>query len=178
MKLHDLNQVTQSRLTGGSDYMWKCWPDARFAEYEYETPDGTIYCSAVFNTLTQEVYEVNLSDGADLNLHHRWLNPLYSKAYRKEAKKRGIDADKAWDDVMWIDLPESEMLAKIAKYFTGNGEVSKDVPRVSEVEVDLTDAEILRLALQAHRRNITINQLVTEILERAIQAAEQEQENE
>ena len=44
-----------------------------------------------------------------------------------------------------------------------------------EVPLELSDVDILAIALEAHRRDITLNEMVVIILERAIAAANYEE---
>ena len=36
MKLNQINEAMNHQITGGSEYQWQCFPDARFLDYESE----------------------------------------------------------------------------------------------------------------------------------------------
>ena len=46
--------------------------------------------------------------------------------------------------------------------------MEKETDKRENVEIDLSNIEILQLALEAHRRDITLNKMVEIILEEAI----------
>lgn len=173
MYISDLNETFDHRISGGDNYLWDCWPNARFIEYKSDYA----YVSAVFNTETQEVYEVNIStDDATWTPNispYRWLNPDFKDEYLAEAKSRKIDPNTAWDDTKWCDLETvDDFLEKAYEVFNGNSEFDKRI----EVPIDLKDDEILKIALMAHERDITLNQMVEEILQLAISRHKEENE--
>ncbi len=163
----DLNDAFDHKISGGDNYCWTCWDNARFIEYKSEYA----YVNAVFNTVTQEIYQVEI----DVNTNtwepndvrpYRWLNPDYKQAYLDEAESRNVDPNQAWDDVKWYDLETAEdFLEKATAIF--NGDESFD--RRIQVPLDLPDSDILKIALMAHERDITLNQMVEEMLRRVIE---------
>lgn len=166
MYLSDLNETLDHRISGGDEYLWKCYPNGRFLEYKSDYA----YVSAIFNTETQEVYEVTVS--IDSNTWepdvrpYRWLNPEFKDAHDTEAKDRNVNPSIAWDDVKWCDLETSEdFLLKAASLFNGDDSFDKRV----EIPLDLDDDTILKIALMAHDRDITINKMVEELLMIAIE---------
>jgi len=34
MHLSQINEITDHRITSGSEYQWQCYPDARYLDYE------------------------------------------------------------------------------------------------------------------------------------------------
>jgi hypothetical protein len=173
MYVYDLNEAFDHKISGGDNYLWDCYPNARFLEYKSDYS----YVSAVFNTETQEVYEVNVSidtDTWDPDIRpYRWLNPEYKQAYLDEAESRNIDPNQAWDDIKWCDLETTEdFLEKAYEVFNGNSEFDKRV----EVPIDLADDELLKVALMAHERDITLNQMFEELIKLAIEKHKAENE--
>lgn len=165
MKLNDVNQALGSRIVGGSDYGWSCYgSNARYLDFESDFA----YASVIFDTTNQTIYEATLNakeDGDDnLPKLYRWINPSKKEAYLSECKRRNIDPKNAWDDVNWVDLELTEdWLDKAAAIFD-------NLPFDDRVAVplDLDDGLILTLALEAHKRDITINKMVEIILQEAI----------
>ncbi len=156
MKLSQINEATQHRITGGCDYLWNCWDNARFIEYGSDYADASV----IMNTKTFEIYEASVAPKNE-GKPYRWLNPKYSQLMIDESVSRGQDYTKAWDEVKWVDLDLTEDFLEKLKAIM-DGEPFDD--RV-QIQLDLTDAEILRLALMAHERDITFNQMCVEILE-------------
>lgn len=169
----DLNDAFDHKISGGDNYCWQCWPDARYLEYKSDYA----YVSAVFNTLTQEIYEVSIdvnNDTWDTDIRpYRWLNPDFKQAYLNEAKEKGVNPNQAWDDVNWYDLETSEdFLEKATAIFNGDESFDRRV----QVPIDLSNNELLKIAMLAHERDITLNQFVEEILRNEIDRYKEENE--
>jgi hypothetical protein len=161
MQLKDVNESLDHRISGGSDYGWQCYgANARFLDYESVYATG----SCVFDTLTQGIYEVHVEFVNLEKRPYRWLNPNTKDVMYAEAAYREIDADQAWDDIKWIDLEtEEDFLEKASAIF--KGETFDD--RVS-VPLNLNDEELFAMMKLAHEKDITLNQLMVEILQAAI----------
>jgi predicted HicB family RNase H-like nuclease len=167
MKLSQVNEAMDHQITGGSDYHWNCFPDARFLDYESEYA----HVSVLYSTVDQTVYQADASikrgvwpDDERFDKPYRWTNPTFNDAYLSESKERGIEPNQAWDDVKWILLETDEdFLEKSKAMFTGNYWDTR-----IQVPVDLDDSIILTLALEAHKRDITLNKMVEIVLQEAI----------
>lgn len=161
MQLKDVNESLNHQISGGSEYDWQCYgANARFLDYtsSYATS------SCVFDTLTQEIYEVHVEFTNSEKRPYRWLNPNTKQTMYDESAYREIDADQAWDDVKWIDLEtEEDFLQKASAIFKGE---TFDT-RVS-VPLDLTDEELFAMMKLAHEKDITLNQLMVEIMQAVI----------
>ena len=165
MKLGQVNEAMAHKISGGSEYGWTCWDDARYLDYESDYA----HVGVVYNTKTQTVYQAEVSVKRDMwatdSRPYRWLNPLTKDAYMEEASTRNVDPNQAWDDVKWIDLETPEdFLEKATAIF--NGEEWDD--RI-QVPLDLDDDLILHLAMEAHKRDITLNKMVEVILQEVIE---------
>jgi hypothetical protein len=161
MNLKQLNQTLDHKITNGSEYQWNCYPDARFLEYESDFA----HVSVVFNTTNQIVYEVEISVKRDAwpedMRPYRWLNPDTKDIMIAEAKQRKVKYRKAWDDVKYIDLDlEEDFLEKAKAIFNGEPFDTR-----IQMEVDLDDETLLKLAVEAHKRDITINKYIEEVLQ-------------
>lgn len=165
MHLSKVNESLGHRITGGSEYQWKCYgTNVRFLDFE----SNFAYASVIFDTETQKVYEVtvNAKEDGDDNLPgpYRWLNPETKDAHLEECKEKNIDPNNAWDNTNWIDIEVEDDFLEKAKAIFENQPFDR---RVS-VPLDLDDTSLLQLALEAHKRDITINQMVEIILQNAI----------
>ncbi len=168
MHLSQINEITDHRITSGSEYQWQCYPDARYLDYEsdyahlsvlYSTVDQTVYCAEV--SVKTEAWEKDKKP-------YRWLNPDHKDAYHIESKKRKVDPDQAWDDVKWVDLEvEEDFFEKAEAMFNG-----EEFDNRVQVPLDLDDDLMMQLFMEAHKRDITLNQLVEEILKKVIAESE------
>ena len=157
------------RISGGSEYQWECFgSNARYLDSEF--PDR--YCaSIVFDAQTQVVYEATVCDYS-ANRAYRWLNPNFKSEFENEVLTRGSQ-DQAWDTVGYTDLDVTEdWLGKAGAIVTGQNYDT----RVS-VPLEMSDDEMLRLMTMAHEQDITLNQLVEQILTVAIQAQKEQTES-
>ena len=165
MHLSQINEITNHKIIEGSEYSWRCYPDARYLDYESEFA----HVSVLYSTETQEIYEANISIKVDAwdevdDKPYRWLNPEFKDAMIAEAKERNVKWKKAWDNIKWIDLEvEEDFLAKAEAIF--NGRVFD--ARI-QVPVELDNDTLLKLFTMAHERDITLNELITEILQKLI----------
>jgi len=169
LTLADVNEALNHQITEGSEYQWKCYgPNARFLDYTISGLNVT--AGVIYDTQTQEVYEANLCNGP-ADLAYRWSNPDFQKAHRKEAKKRGVDADQAWDDVRFQDVDVDEWIQLALELMEQKKtcliealKANWDENNGTDVQIDLPDSELLQLCLLAHEQDITLNTLVNNIL--------------
>ena len=167
MKLAQINEAMNHQITGGSEYQWQCFPDARFLDYESEHA----HVSILYSTVDQFVYQADASikrevwpDDKRFDKPYRWTNPIFKDAYINEAKERNVDPDQAWDDTKWIELETDEdFLEKAKAMFEGDYWDTRII-----VPVDLDDDTILKLSMEAHKRDITLNKMVEIVLQEAI----------
>lgn len=165
MHLSQINEAFEHRIVGGSEYQWNCYgPNARYLDYHSEYAHGSV----IFDTETQMVYEaiIDAKEDGDDNLPgpYRWLNPDTKQKYLDECKERNIEPNSAWDDVNWIDLEvEEDFLTKANAIFN-----NRPFDRRVTVPLDLDDWTILQLALEAHKRDVTLNKMVEIILQGVI----------
>jgi hypothetical protein len=170
MNLSQINEITDHRITGGSEYQWQCYPDARYLDYESDYA----HLSVVYSTVNQIVYSAEVSINSEAwtedKSPYRWMNSDYSDAYIAESKQRNVDPNQAWDDVKWIDLEvEEDFLEKALAMFNGE----KFDKRV-QVPLELDDHLMMQLFMEAHKRDITLNQMVEEVLRKVIAKQEED----
>ena len=171
MYLKQVNEITNHRITEGSEYGWNCYPNARYLSYESEFA----HVSVLYSTETQEIYEADVSIKVDNWFDedkemrpYRWLNPEYKDAMITEAKERKVKWRKAWDDVKWIDLEVTEdFLEKTKAIFNGESHDKR-----IQVPIELEDDVMLKLCMEAHKRDITLNQMVEKVLRNMIEMHE------
>lgn len=157
MHLSKVNEALEHRITGGSEYQWDCYGlDVRFLDYE----SNYAHASVVFDTITQTVYEATVSSKDESVRPYRWLNPETKDLYLHECKERENDPNVAWDNVNWVDLEVMEdFLDKASAIFNGEGFDER-----VQVPLDLSRDEMFHLMTMAHERDLTLNELVEDIL--------------
>ena len=166
MNLESVNNALSNRITGGSEYQWKCYPNARYLDYE--TDCG--HASVIFNTETQEIYEATVEAKDSEDRPYRWLNEYTKQVMFEESDYRGVSRVAAWDDVEWIDLETAEDFLEKAKAILDGLTFDSRI----EVPIELSDADFMALAKMAHERDITFNEMVVEVLKLAIEGLKNE----
>jgi hypothetical protein len=156
-------ELVNYRITEGSDYSWQCYgTDVYTLDSWNGVHDGHSF-TIIFDTKDQTVYEVQAHD----YLHqraYRMINQDFVKKMKKEAKRRDVNKDEAWDDVDYIDLEvDDDFIQKCLSIREG-----EDYDTRVSVPVEFSDEELLKYMKLAHDRDITFNQLIEEALREAI----------
>lgn len=165
MHLSKINVALDHKITSGSEYGWQCYGlNARYMDYESDFAN----VSVIFDTTNQTVFSAEVSVKREAwsedSRPYRWLNPAFKDAMYSEALTRNVNPNQAWDNVEWIDLEvEEDFLEKAVAIFNGD----EWDTRIS-VPLDLEDDLILQLAMEAHKRDITLNKMVEIVLQTAI----------
>lgn len=164
MKLNEINEALDHKITGGSEYQWNCYPDGRYLDYESDFA----HVSVIYSTDDQTIYQAEVSVKREAwdedKKPYRWLNSDYKDALYKESTKRNLDTDVAWDDIKWIDLEMKEDFLEKAKALFNGEECDTRV----QFPIDIDDDLILKLAMEAHKRDITLNKMIEIILQEVI----------
>ena len=157
-------ELVNYRITEGCDYGWQCYgPDVYQLDSWNGEQDGHSF-TIIFDTRTQTVYEVQAHDYVH-NRAYRMINQDYAKKMKKEAKKRDVDRDQAWDDINYTDLEvDDDFIQKCLSIREG-----EDYDTRVSVPLELGDDEMFQLMKMAHEQDITLNQLVEQLLRRVIE---------
>ena len=154
------------RITEGSDYMWQCYGSNAYALDSWNGEQDGHSFTVIFDTKDQTVYEVQAHDYVH-DRAYRMINEDFQKKNKKEAKKRDIDKNNAWDDVNYVDLDvDDDFIQKCLAIRAGEYYDT----RVS-VPMDFSDDELLTYMKLAHDLDITLNQLVERALREALDRA-------
>ena len=157
MHLSKVNQALNHRISGGSEYQWDCYGyNVRFLDYESDYA----HASVVFDTQTQIVYEAQVNSKDEDVKPYRWLNPDTKEKYLAECKERNIDPNNAWDNVSWVDTETTEDFLEKAEAIINGVEFDTRI----KVPLDLDKEELFKLMSMAHERDLTLNELVEDIL--------------
>ena len=163
-------ELVEYRITEGDSYLWKCFGDKAFSLSAWNGDQDGWSMNMVFDTKDQTVYIVEVCD-YKRERAYRMINPNYKMVHDAEALSRGVDFKQAWDDVNYVDLDTDED-------FTEKGLAIRDgVDYDLRVSMPLTvpDDVLFELMKKAHDQDITLNQLVEQILWLAIHAEESRQ---
>ena len=163
-------ELVDYRITEGSDFCWQCYgPNAYHLDSWNGIHDagGFSFC-IIFDTKDQTVYEVQVHDYTNQRAY-RMINPDFKKKMKKEAKRRDVNRNEAWDDVDYVDLEVDDDFFQKSLSIQA-GEVNYD-NRV-QVPIDLPDEMMFEMMKMAHERDITLNQMVEEILKQVIEKTE------
>lgn len=164
MNLKDLCETFDFKITGGSEYTWDCYgPNARYLDFNNDKAD----CSVIFDSVTQVVYQTEIWI-KDNNRTYRWINNEFQINLLNEAKARGVDNTIAFDNVKFVDLEIDEDFLEKAKAIW-NG-----LPFDERIQIPIDEDVWLDLAKEAHKRDITINQLTELILNEEINRHKEE----
>jgi hypothetical protein len=161
--LKDFMELVDYRITEGSDFCWNCYgPNAYTLSYWNQDHEGHSI-AIIFDTRTHEVYEVQAHDYKH-NRAYRLINPDYKDSYDAEAATRGINANEAWDEVNYVDLEtDDDWIQKALAIIAG-----EDYDTRVDVPLRLDDDALFELMKRAHEQDITLNQLVEDILRNVI----------
>lgn len=165
--LKEWMEIVNYRITEGSAYGWQCYGhDAYMLDSWNGEHDGHSF-SIIFDTKTQVVYEAQAHDYVH-NRAYRMINEDFRKKNKKEARRRSVNKDEAWDDVRYVDLDvDDDFIQKCLAIREG-----EDYDTRVSMPLDFTDQELLEYMKLAHERDITFNQLVEQALRHAINQAE------
>lgn len=152
-------EVIDYRITGGGEYQWICYGNNAYCLDSWNGDHNGYSFSIIFDTETQEVFEANVHDYQRAR-SYRMINPQYQKAYFSEAEQRNVNLNEAYEGVNYVDLDlEEDWLEKAAAIVQ-----DRDYDTRVKINLELDQSELLDLFQIAHRRDITFNQLVEEIL--------------
>lgn len=157
MYLQEFIESIGYKITGGDEFLWKCYgPNARSLDCE-DWEHYSITC--IYDTATQEVYEMSACDYVNSRAY-KYTNPEYAEAYKAQARDLGFLNDTAWDDVEYTTLDvTSDMYEKIEGIMSGD----EYDTRVT-VPLDMSDKDALVLYGRAHKADMTFNKYIEHII--------------
>lgn len=164
--LQDYLSCINYEITGSEKYQGACFgPHAFYLDYwNGRHMSDHVAANVVFDAVTQTVYEVEVWDGKNQR-EYRWIHPDYIIAVKNECAMKGRPFEESVPGSKYIDLDLAhDMLEKISAIHSGE---DYD-PRVA-VEIDLTKDEQFELMKLAHEADITLNEYVKRLLEKALE---------
>ena len=154
LNMREWMELVDYKITEGSDYGWSCYGPNSYSLDSWNGihGEGGYNFSIVFSTKSQKVYEVSICDYTN-NRAYRMINPNNVEKHRKEAVARDVNFNEAWEDVDYVDLEvDDDFIQKCLAIKAG-----EDYDTGVLVPIDLPDDLLLQAALEAHKRNITLN---------------------
>lgn len=155
LTLKDWMELVDYKITEGSDY----WPEGNLGGRQLYSLDswngdqnGWSF-SIGFDPKDQKVCVVEVCDYKN------------GRAYRRADPVLKLDK-RAWDEVDWIDLEEDDDFIQKAQAIKAGDDYDTRV----DVPLTLPDDVLFELMKQAHEQDITLNELVEDILWSAISA--------
>lgn len=112
MKLKQFLKAVDSRICGGSEYLWDCFPDGQYIDIS--DIEGHEIGGCIASRKTQEVYQIEIHIEED-NQVFRWTSPDWVTEYGMEADRRKIDKFNAYDDVAYTDVSGEDEMLDIAR---------------------------------------------------------------
>jgi hypothetical protein len=165
--VREFMEVVDYRITEGGDYGWQCYGPNAYRLDSWNGDQNGHSVSVIFDTHTQVVYEVTAYDYRNERAY-RLFNPEFKESFDQEALGRGASANEAWDDVNYVDLEsDDDFIQKALAIVAG-----EDYDTRIEVPLDLPNDLLFELMKMAHDRDMTLNQLVEEIIKIEIQRLE------
>jgi hypothetical protein len=160
-------ELVSYRITEGSAYCWQCYGDNAYSLDSWNGDHDGHSFTVIFDTTDQTVYEVQAHDYTNQRAY-RMINEDFQKKHRKEAKRRDVNLDEAWDDVDYVDLDvDDDFIQKCLAIAAG-----EDYDTRVMIPVDFSDEDLLQYMKMAHERDMTFNAFVEEALRHVLEEVE------
>lgn len=166
-------ETVNYRITEGSEFMWSCFGSNAHNISYWNGSHGTdgVSVDITFDTVNQTVYEMGAHDYRR-ERSYRWTHPDYIEARNQEATRRGVNLKVAYDEINFVDLDVADDILEKARCIVA-GEPYDE--RVS-IPLELPAETLFDLMKIAHERDITFNQLITDVLVRVAEETLAEQD--
>jgi hypothetical protein len=162
-------ELADYKITEGDSFGWQCYGPNAYQLSSWNGVHGTGGHSfnIVFSTKTHKVYEVSVCDYTN-NRAYRMIAQNRLAKHTKEAKRREVDLNRAWDDVDYVDLEVADDFIQKCLAIRAGEPYSTDV----SVPIDLPDDLLMFAFRAAHEHDITFNQYVNRALRHLIDRVE------
>ena len=157
--IKDFMEVVDYRITEGSDFLWQCFGPNVYCLDSWNGDHDGHSIGITFDTKNQTVYKFEAHDYSRNN-SYRWIHPDWKEIAANEAKIRGVDHSEAWDEVKYTDLDIVEDMLEKARAIVAGVDYDTRV----QVPLELPDSLLNKLFRIAHDQDITLNELVENIL--------------
>ena len=120
--LKEWMEVSNYRITEGSDYCWKCFGPNAYSLDSWSGDQEGYSLPVLFDTKTQEVYQVEAHDYARSRSYRR-TNPEYLRQFEDAKCQYGAE-DEAYDGVKFVDLENDDFIQKALAIVAGEEPVA------------------------------------------------------
>ena len=160
--LKDYMEVVDYQVDEPWKYCWDCYGTTAFgldagSFDDYKDREYTI--SLVFDLVDQTVYEMTAYD-YDNDRAYRYINPDYVEAHNAEAERKGLDANRAWENTDYVTLEMPEDIIEKARAIARGEEYDTRVT----IGLDLEESEIFHLMTLAHENDMSLNDFVENVV--------------
>lgn len=162
--LKEWMEITEYRITEGSDYGWNCYGDNAYSLSAWNGDYEGWSMNIVFDTRTQTVYEADVCDYKNRRAYRIFL-PEAKISHDLEAAERDYGSKEAWDDVDYVDLETREDFLEKAQAIVAGEDYDTRVV----VPLDMPDDVAFQLMRMAHEQDITFNEFLTRVLSEEIE---------
>ena len=161
--IQDFLNAINYRISQGDKFGWECFGPNTYSLDSWQGNIDDSSFSMTFDTMTQKVYQISMCDYAN-KVAYQWTDPGYIDAYMNRVSGLSDPRNIAWDKVEYTNTELAEdILVKITAASNG-----KEYDRRVSVPLEMDEKEMFRLMKMAHERDITLNQLVEEVLKNKI----------
>ena len=156
--IKDFLEVINYKISEGSDYCWRCYGENSYQIDSISLQEYNINC--IFDKEDQTVYALEAWDYRQ-DRYYRWINPVYLEDFKQECSNRGIDYRNAIDGDNFVDLEVVDDFFEKAKAIINNESYDLRV----KVPLTLDRDQMYDLMMMAHEQDITLNQIVEQVLQ-------------
>lgn len=150
--------IIDYKISEGQPFLWNCYgPNAYTLDSTNQETNSEF--SVIFDNQNKQLFEMTVSDNNHQRFY-RWINPLFLDSHKKESEDRGFDFREVFEGTNYIDLEVLE------DFLTKAEAITKGLPYDPRVLIDLevSDDILFQLMKYAHEKDITLNQLVEQLL--------------
>lgn len=166
MYLNTILTILNFRITEGSKYLWDSFGANA---WRLDSFSDEVESSCIFDTQTQEVCVINLilnekepqSSQYKFKKGYQWINPKYRDAYIAEHEQKGFNYLTIFDDVLFEDILEIETFLSLFR-------TAKSMRQEAIIPLNIEDDLLISLSKIAHEKDITLNQLMSNIISEQI----------
>jgi hypothetical protein len=113
--IKDFVSAIDHQIGDGWKYLWECYgPEA--CSLDWCRPDLSASATIIYDTKTQEVYEMSVWDCRDCKVY-RWIKPEYIKRHKKEAMARGVKFNIAIDTTKYEGTTPARLLGHLKRLY-------------------------------------------------------------
>ena len=167
--LKEFLEAVNYKISGGSEYCWSCFgPNARYLDCDDSGDESSRFSiNAIFDSKDQTVYVIEAWDYNN-DREYRWVNPEFADALKAESLDKNIDSRESIEGKKFIDLELLEDMFEKIKAIVAGAEYDTRV----KVPLTLDKEQMYELMMLAHENDITLNQLVENVLRNEIDRIE------